>query len=124
MEYENKYLKYKIKYNNLKKIIGGFRLDDPYDTFLYNQVKTYLTNYETKFTDIITYINLIQYKLFYIYDHSSDFNKKIKVTKLLLQLPDDVIQRLPDDVIQRLPQDNVSGNIFNESDLIYYFIIF
>ena len=78
MEYKNKYLKYKIKYNNLKKIIGGFRLNDiKYENYLYNQVKTYLNHFKIQFKHIITYINLIQYKVFYNYNNDVDVDDRV-----------------------------------------------
>jgi hypothetical protein len=53
MDYNNKYLKYKLKYNLLKKLIGGFKLTDCEESFLYPKMIKYYTEFQDYFNAIL-----------------------------------------------------------------------
>ena len=107
--YYKKYLKYKLKYINLK---GGFRLDDKEDmidedgtttdktNYLYPRVLKYLQHFEQDFNNILTYINLIQYKLLYTYDSEDALFKAIILLETLCKKNeyDEFIKSLPSNI--------------------------
>jgi len=97
MDYNNKYLKYKYKYNLLKKIIGGFKLNDrDVEGSIYIKVENYYKKYETDFNLILKYINILELKKLFDFDFDEllqttnieDFNKLVKITNKLYILGD------------------------------------
>ncbi len=67
MDYNKKYLKYKLKYNLLKTLIGGFKLtDEEHETYFYYKIKqNYYCKLQHFFNAILMYINLLELKNFF-----------------------------------------------------------
>jgi hypothetical protein len=82
MDYNNKYLKYKLKYNLLKKLIGGFKLTDYQEGFLYPKMIKYYTKFQDYFNAILLYINILELKDFFEPDKQKLIKKILQYKKI------------------------------------------